>query len=183
MGGPDHTRVVLDLSGPVTHSLFTLHNPERVVIDMADASLVAARNAPTGQGLVRQVRFGPRDDGSLRVVLDITATCSRRVRGGSQRDLWSSPGGRSGADGGAGARQDRTCARPTARDLVVAVDAGHGGDDPGAIGRGGTREKDVTLAIARALAQQIDREPGMQRRPHPRQRLLRAAPRPHAQGA
>ena len=47
------------------------------------------------------------------------------------------------------------------RDVVVAVDAGHGGDDPGAIGHGGTREKDVTLAIARALAERIDAEPGM----------------------
>jgi N-acetylmuramoyl-L-alanine amidase len=49
----------------------------------------------------------------------------------------------------------------TDRPIVVAVDAGHGGDDPGAIGHGGTREKDVTLAIARALAQRINEEPGM----------------------
>jgi N-acetylmuramoyl-L-alanine amidase len=47
------------------------------------------------------------------------------------------------------------------RDVVVAVDAGHGGQDPGAIGRGGTREKDITLAIARRLAKVIDAEPGM----------------------
>src|SRR5579862_1700879 len=47
------------------------------------------------------------------------------------------------------------------RDVVVAVDAGHGGQDPGAIGHGGTREKDVTLAIARALAERINAEPGM----------------------
>jgi N-acetylmuramoyl-L-alanine amidase len=49
----------------------------------------------------------------------------------------------------------------TGRDLIVAVDAGHGGQDPGAIGHGGTREKDVTLAIARALAERINGEPGM----------------------
>lgn len=47
------------------------------------------------------------------------------------------------------------------RDLVIAVDAGHGGQDPGALGRGGTREKDVTLAIARRLAKAIDAEEGM----------------------
>jgi len=47
------------------------------------------------------------------------------------------------------------------RDVIIAVDAGHGGVDPGAIGRGGTREKDVTLAIARALAERLDAEPGM----------------------
>jgi N-acetylmuramoyl-L-alanine amidase len=47
------------------------------------------------------------------------------------------------------------------RDVVIAVDAGHGGQDPGAIGHGGTREKDVVLAIARALAERINSEPGM----------------------
>ncbi|HET9692925.1 MAG TPA: N-acetylmuramoyl-L-alanine amidase [Steroidobacteraceae bacterium] len=47
------------------------------------------------------------------------------------------------------------------RDLVIAIDAGHGGQDPGAIGRGGTREKDVTLAIARRLAAEIDAQEGM----------------------
>jgi N-acetylmuramoyl-L-alanine amidase len=52
-------------------------------------------------------------------------------------------------------------ARPDARDLVIAIDAGHGGEDPGAIGKNGTREKDVVLAIARALAQQVNGEPGM----------------------
>jgi N-acetylmuramoyl-L-alanine amidase len=52
-------------------------------------------------------------------------------------------------------------ARPDARDLIIAIDAGHGGDDPGAIGKNGTREKDVTLAIARALEQRLDSEPGM----------------------
>lgn len=47
------------------------------------------------------------------------------------------------------------------RDVIIAVDAGHGGQDPGAIGHGGTREKDVTLAIARKLAERINGEPGM----------------------
>ncbi|MEI2421958.1 N-acetylmuramoyl-L-alanine amidase, partial [Arthrospira platensis SPKY2] len=47
------------------------------------------------------------------------------------------------------------------RDLVIAIDAGHGGEDPGAVGRRGTREKDVVLAVARRLAEQVEREPGM----------------------
>ena len=53
-------------------------------------------------------------------------------------------------------------APPTAgREVIVAIDAGHGGQDPGAIGRGGTREKDVVLDISRQLAERINREPGM----------------------
>ncbi len=47
------------------------------------------------------------------------------------------------------------------RDVVVAIDAGHGGEDPGASGRGGAREKDVVLAIARKLAAEVDAQPGM----------------------
>ena len=47
------------------------------------------------------------------------------------------------------------------RELVIAIDAGHGGQDPGALGRTGTREKDVTLAIARELARQINATPGL----------------------
>lgn len=49
----------------------------------------------------------------------------------------------------------------TGRDVIIAVDAGHGGEDPGATGRGGTHEKDVTLAVARQLARRINAEPGM----------------------
>ncbi len=47
------------------------------------------------------------------------------------------------------------------RDLLIAIDAGHGGEDPGATGKGGTHEKDVVLAIARELAVQLGSEPGM----------------------
>src|SRR6185369_1344931 len=47
------------------------------------------------------------------------------------------------------------------RDIVVAVDAGHGGVDPGASGRRGTHEKDVVLEVAKALAARINTEPGM----------------------
>ena len=67
-----------------------------------------------------------------------------------------------------------------ARDLIVAIDAGHGGDDPGAIGKNGTREKDVVLAIARELANKIDAEPGMRGDSYARWRLLRAVARSNA---
>jgi N-acetylmuramoyl-L-alanine amidase len=160
--GPDHTRVVVELTGPATHNLFTLHNPERVVIDVADASLVATQTAPSGQGLVRQVRFGTRDDGSLRVVLDINGDVQSKSFAVAPNESYGhrlvidlAPAGEP-----APVRIEHA-PQAEARDLVIAVDAGHGGDDPGAIGRGGTREKDVALSIARALAQRIDREPGM----------------------
>lgn len=160
--GPDHTRVVLDLSGPASHNLFTLREPERVVVDIADATFVGATPAPAGQGFVRQVRFGTHEDGSLRVVLDLHAAAQ-------PKSFFVAPnasyGHRLVIDLAAPAEPAPVtiehAPREEARQLVIAVDAGHGGDDPGAIGRGGTREKDVALAIARALAQRLDRETGM----------------------
>jgi N-acetylmuramoyl-L-alanine amidase len=111
---------------------------------------------------VRQVRFGTRDDGSLRVVLDINGDVQSKSFAVAPNESYGhrlvidlAPAGEP-----APVRIEHA-PQAEARDLVIAVDAGHGGDDPGAIGRGGTREKDVALSIARALAQRIDREPGM----------------------
>jgi N-acetylmuramoyl-L-alanine amidase len=120
---------------------------------VADASLIASQAPPAGQGLVRQVRFGTRDDGSLRVVLDINGDVQSKSFAVAPNESY---GHRLVIDLApsvepAPVKVEHAPPQDEARDLVVAVDAGHGGDDPGAIGRGGTREKDVALAIARAL--------------------------------
>ena len=159
--GPDSTRVVLDLSGRTEHTLFTLHNPERVVVDLPDARL--ARPAmPAGQGLIRQIRAAPRETGELRIVLDLTGAVQAKSFLAAPNDAY---GYRLVIDLAppAEATPVRVQHAPAAnmRDLVIAIDAGHGGDDPGAIGRSGTREKDVVLAIARALRDAVGREPGM----------------------
>ncbi|MDP8985185.1 MAG: N-acetylmuramoyl-L-alanine amidase [Pseudomonadota bacterium] len=160
--GPEGTRVVLDLSGSAQHSLAVLSNPERVVLDVAGARLGAGARAPAPAGAVKQVRMAKRPSGELRVVLDL----SHPIRA---KSFLAAPNNHYGYRlvidlGGVGAADTPVKvehARPGARDLVVAIDAGHGGEDPGAIGKNGTREKDVVLAIARALALRIDAEPGM----------------------
>src|SRR5262245_28207971 len=68
--GPEGTRLVLDLSSPARYSVFTLENPDRVVIDLNDAALSAGKALPKGQGPVRAVRSGPRPGNDLRIVLD-----------------------------------------------------------------------------------------------------------------
>src|SRR3984957_3861405 len=161
--GPDNTRVVLDLSGSAQHSLQILKNPDRVVLDVAGARLASgARAAPTGTGVVKEVRMGRRPSGELRIVLDL----ARPIQA---KSFLAAPNNRYGyrlvIDLGQSQSVETPVkvehARPDARDLVIAVDAGHGGEDPGAIGMYGTREKDVVLAIARELALKINAEPGM----------------------
>lgn len=158
------TRVVLDLSAPAEHTLFTLPRPDRVVVDVSNSRL-AERLAtlPQGTGYVRGIRAARRDGDDLRIVLDL----ERSVR---PRSFSAGPYGRYGdrlvidlAEPGIPEPVKTVRPRPDAkpRDLVIAVDPGHGGRDPGAIGQGRTREKDVVLAIGRRLAARIDAEPGM----------------------
>ena len=160
---PDGTRVVLDLSGSAQHSLQVLKNPDRVVLDVAGARLGrGVRTALAGAGAVKQVRMARRSSGELRIVLDLTRPIQAK-------SFLAAPNNRYGyrlvIDFGLNQGVDMPVkaehAPPDARDLVVAIDAGHGGEDPGAIGQNGTREKDVVLAIARELALKINVEPGM----------------------
>jgi N-acetylmuramoyl-L-alanine amidase len=159
----ERTRVVLDLSGPADHSIFTLRGPDRLVVDLQDSKLAdALQRLPEGRGTVSGIRTGRRADGQLRVVLDL----SQSVR---SRSFAAGPNSQYGdrlvidlhREGGPQTVKRASEGRQPGRDIVVAVDPGHGGHDPGAIGRGKTREKDVALSVAKNLAARIDREPGM----------------------
>jgi N-acetylmuramoyl-L-alanine amidase len=161
--GPDSTRVVLDLSGSAQHSLQVLRNPDRVVLDVAGARLGAGvRTAAAGTGAVKQVRMARRPSGELRIVLDLSRPIQAKSFLAAPNDRY---GYRLVIDLGTSQGVDTPVkvehAPPEARDLIIAVDAGHGGEDPGAIGKNGTREKDVVLAIAKELALKINSETGM----------------------
>jgi N-acetylmuramoyl-L-alanine amidase len=183
--GPEGTRLVLDLSAPPRHEVFAIENPDRVVIDLENARLAIRKALPAGQGPVTGVRSGPQADGGLRIVLDLAARQAVRsfavapdgdaghrlvVELPAPPATAPSAGQVLSASSAAIAREAPPVANPVksiasaagrGRDLVIAVDAGHGGQDPGAIGRGGTREKDVTLAIARKLVARLNAEQGM----------------------
>ena len=163
--GPGNTRVVVDLSGTAQHSVLLLHNPERIVLDVSGAHLAkSAHSAPPGAGAVKSVRMSHSPSGNLRVVLDL----ARPVQA---KSFLSAPNAHYGyrlvvdLAGGVSRVADKPIkakhAPSDARDLIIAIDAGHGGEDPGAIGKNGTREKDVVLAIARELAAKINGEAGM----------------------
>jgi N-acetylmuramoyl-L-alanine amidase len=189
----DGTRLVLELTETAQQKVFTLDNPARVVIDLPATNLLG--KLPLGEGLVKNLRAAKRDNGDLRIVLDVANAVQ-------PRSTWLAP------DASMGPRLIIELAGKTApliapapdrdirnavtqpvsapvmtsapvpaesaptpvksvttigagRDLIIAVDAGHGGEDPGAIGGRGVREKNVTLAIARLLKERIDAEPGM----------------------
>lgn len=157
------TRVVLDLSQPAEHNIFTLRGPDRLVVDVKNARLAdAVGQLPGGTGTLKGIRTGVRANGHFRVVLDLTEP----VR---SRSFTAGPNGKYGdrlvidlqRQGNLQAVKRASEGYTRGRDIVVAVDPGHGGYDPGAIGRARTREKDVALSIARVLAMRIDAEPGM----------------------
>src|SRR5260370_2393712 len=159
--GPESTRGVLDLSGRTQHSLQVRKNPNRVVLDVADARLTsAARAAPAGTGTVKQVRVARRPSGELRIVLDV----SRPIQA---KSFLAAPNNRYGyrlvIDLGLSQSVDTPVkaehAPPDARDLVVAVDARHGGEVPGPIGKNSPRDKDVVLTSPGELSVKINTEP------------------------
>lgn len=212
--GPESTRVVFDLQGGTEHKYFTLENPNRVVIDIADA-----RRAPglkldaLTRGVVKSVRTGPRD-GGLRVVLDLADEVNPKSFGlepngtyghrlifdlypkhnkaelALQEDVPSKvvvaptqPSARekpsvelvqkpatkaepkpdvvleAKPELRAEARRPELTPREP-KPILIAIDAGHGGEDPGARGKGGLIEKEVTLRIAKKLAALVDATPG-----------------------
>jgi N-acetylmuramoyl-L-alanine amidase len=139
------------------------------VLDVADARLSAGARRPPASGVVKEVRMARRPNGELRVVLDLIRPMRAKSFLATPNDRYGyrlvvdlgGPAAAMAATGAAAAPIKAEHARPEARDLIIAIDAGHGGEDPGAIGMHGTREKDVTLAIARALERSVDAEPGM----------------------
>jgi N-acetylmuramoyl-L-alanine amidase len=159
----DKTRVVLDLSKSTRHTIITLRGPDRLVIDLSDSRLAESfRDMPSGAGTVRRIRSGVSADGKLRVVLDL----SQAVR---SRSFTTGPNSKYGdrlvidlhKSGNLQTVKRASENFTKGRDIVIAIDPGHGGHDPGAIGRAKTREKDVVLAISRELARRINAEPGM----------------------
>jgi len=157
------TRVVLDLSSPSQHNIFTLRGPDRLVVDLKSGRLSKSlQNMPQGAGSVRTIRSAVRANGQLRVVLDLNEVVrSRSFTAGPN----SQYGDRLVIDlqrsGNLQAVKRASEGYKPGRDIVIAIDPGHGGHDPGAVGKARTREKDVALQISKTLAARINAEAGM----------------------
>ncbi|MDG1389528.1 MAG: N-acetylmuramoyl-L-alanine amidase [Halioglobus sp.] len=152
---PDHTRVVFDLTGPAEHKIFVLQNPTRIVLDVEDTRLKTNLSDLTLTDTpIRQVRSAARDGDDLRIVMDMSASVDPRsfsLKANQQAgdrlvvDLYDKTAT------AAKPAVRKTATQDSKRNIIIAIDAGHGGEDPGALGPGRRREKDVVLAIAREV--------------------------------
>lgn len=161
---PDHTRLVFDLSGPVEHKLFTLKSPDRLVIDVESSSLKGSfSKLDLAKTPIKNIRSAQRNKHDLRVVLDLSKSVKprsfvlKKQSGKNDRlvlDLYDK------AVSTATVKTVDTTAQGRKRDVIIAIDAGHGGEDPGAIGPRKLREKDVVFKISKELERLINAEPG-----------------------
>lgn len=158
---PDHTRLVLDVSEPLKYSTLELDNPERIVVDMINTTLKSSTDVALANTPIKAIRTGVRAGRNLRLVLDLTEQVRLEVFTLSATEV---SGDRLVIDLFDLDPKPRIIAsQPDSdvkRDIVVAIDAGHGGEDPGALGPGNIQEKKVVFAIAQELRQLFANTPG-----------------------
>lgn len=158
--GPDDTKAVLDLSDQVDYKLFQLDNPPRVVVDIEQTSLnnkLKLKDNP----VIRNIRNGKKGKDTLRLVFDLNQKQKAK-------SFLLKPAQQYGhrlviklEEEKAKKKTVKQVLNKKDRDVIIAVDAGHGGEDPGASGASGTFEKELTLQIAKKLADNINKQEGM----------------------
>lgn len=178
LGSHDNqTRFVLDLSEEVKPRIFTLSDPYRVVVDLPAATFnIPRENGEDGRGLVKGYRYGLFRPGNSRLVIDMAGPGKVAkvfslppAEGKGHRlvidlepvshDLFLASAGWP-KDGSGPSRAEtvplrKPSSEPKRDKYVIAIDAGHGGIDPGAIGRSGLKEKTITMAVASNLKKQL----------------------------
>lgn len=161
---PDSTRLVLDLSTAAEHNLFALQNPNRLVVDLSDSQLktqfdkLDLANTP-----ISGIRVAVRNKTDVRVVLDLKTTVSPKsfsLKANEQYsdrlviDLFDKKRVVS--------RSVEEVVKKKNRKIIIAIDAGHGGEDPGALGPRKVREKEVVFQIAKRIEKLFDNNPNFQ---------------------
>lgn len=168
----DYTRYVFGVNGPLDYKSFTLDNPSRLVVDLTQTEMNRVNIPPAPAGsIVNDVRVGIRGGYNLRIVFDLKAPVNPRLillpPGDGQgyrlvvdlpHDKATTLVARDAADPDS---KPKIQTQGTFRDLVIAIDPGHGGKDPGAIGHRGTKEKHIALDIGRRLRDMVAATPGL----------------------
>jgi N-acetylmuramoyl-L-alanine amidase len=168
---PESSRLVFDLDSSAEHRIFTLRSPDRLVIDIDNSKMLAQiKDLPTSVGPVKIIRWGKRDSKGLRVVLDLREPVeaksfplapNKQYKHRLVVDLY--PKNKTLKPAFVSKPViDSKKATQGQRNIIVAIDAGHGGEDPGAIGHGGIYEKKVVLSIAKKLKEYLRKEKGFE---------------------
>lgn len=173
------TRIVFDVDSAPDFTYFTLKKPLRVVIDFKNtASTFKLSTVENNGSLIRKLRYStPKRASSARVVVELNRNAEPSLFAVAPNKSYghrlvldladSSPGvTRQSSASSISTTSDRQViidesSSTRDRDIIVAIDAGHGGQDPGSIGPAGTFEKHITLSIAKRLQAMVDAEKGM----------------------
>jgi len=159
-----YLRLVFDLDKSVDHSIFTLNKPERIVLDLKNTKMVHGMvDRVRANSMIRRIRSGVQNNDDLRVVFDL----QHEVK---PRSFILGPSAKSGhrlvldlhtEKSNPAVTKETRPTKKQLRDVIIAIDAGHGGRDPGATGKNGTKEKTVTLQMAQRLQKKINQQKGM----------------------
>lgn len=160
----DTARIVFELKQAPTFSYFSLKNPDRLVVDIKGVPKAYNFNnlSLTGNKVNRIRHSTPKSKGDTRIVIETSKKLNPRIYllepgdGHSHRmvvELVDPNPPPAFTINNSGPNRDKN--------IIVVIDAGHGGADPGSIGPTGTYEKNITLSIAKMLAKLVDEEPGM----------------------
>ncbi len=176
---PEETRVVIDLKSEVDFSYFTLSSPSRLVVDLKNTELatklpVVVKDSPV---LSKVRKSSPPQKGTYRLVFELKKSSKAELF-----KLSPTPGGQYGhrlvidLPHGAASKGTTTStpSKPTVskdinqvkrqKDILIVIDPGHGGEDPGSIGPSRKYEKDATLSISKKLAAHLNAVPGIKTR-------------------
>ena len=158
---PERTRVVFDLSDSVLYDIFELQNPSRIVIDIAPGKFTGEMPAKSNLGpLISSIRVGDRED-AVRFVIDLDTKVSYKHFTLRPNEVY---GDRLVVDIHPLSQPknvDREQKVAKKSDFLVVIDAGHGGEDPGAVGARKTYEKHLVLEISKKLEKYLDAQPGI----------------------
>jgi N-acetylmuramoyl-L-alanine amidase len=159
----DTTRIVVDISKQTSYSYFTLQSPERLVVDFKDTSReFNFSKVDNSSNLIKKIRYSKAKLASdMRMVIELNKDVNAQLFAlepsadfGHRividlKDLNPAP------------VVTNTVAPKRDKDIIIVIDAGHGGVDPGSIGPKGTYEKNITLSISKMLEKRINEEPGL----------------------
>lgn len=168
---PESSRLVFDLDRRAEHRIFPLSSPNRLVIDIDNSKLLTElKDLPTQTGPIKSVRWGTRGKTGLRIVLDLREAVepksfplapNKQYNHRLVVDLYPKNKTLKPAVVSKPVIDDKKSTKGN-RNIIIAIDAGHGGEDPGAIGHGGIYEKKVVMSIAKKLAAYLKKEKGFQ---------------------